>query len=250
MNVVVFLLIVVALIWWGVATLADQVGLPGWLVAVLLIALCVLCIWAWDLSTKRKFLREAHKKIQDRMATVREGLVEGARVLDAAESELEAGTAPLFWDEMDRFPEAIHRCEVAWNEAVDTVRRCETLSAQLFTGHHDLVAPDYSLPATYGQLAKKWDSIKRRSLAQSTFALVFEQRRQADKIADRLRKQDAAIRTAIDNARRAEAAASQAVAIAGQAKTAAKHAHSTAGRAGSTARRAESKANAAMWTKL
>lgn len=244
---IVLLLIALVLIWATVEAVVEAVAnslhLPTWGAAWLLIGVCALCIWWVVISKRRKFLREAPKKIQDLMATCRENLVNGAGILDAAESELEAGRAPLFWDEMDRFPDAIHRCRVDWNAAADIADRCETLSTRPFSRHHDLVTPDMSLPATVAEIGERWKNLRDRSLTNQSFASIFEQRRQADKIADRLREQDAAILTAIDRARRAEQVASQ-------AHTAAKQASVKAGSALGRASSAKSVANEARWSKI
>lgn len=188
---------------------------------------------------RRKFLQEAPSQIQNRMATVREGLIAGASHLETAEGELESATAPLFWDAMDDFVPAMGHCTAVWNGAVDLAEQYEKLSADSPRSDEDgVIAPDSSLPKAIAEMGEKWEKLRRQALGNQHFASIFEQRRQADKIADRLKKQGEEIRTAIDAARRAEVAASQAVAVAGKAMTTSKQAAAKARGAGAAAQRA------------
>ena len=203
-----------------------------------------------DVSEREKFFREAPGRVQDCMETVKESLAAGERHLEKAEHELESQTAPLFWDAMDEFPVAIEQGRTAWNAAVDIAERYERQSRRNATP----LVPDASLPARIVELGGKWLNLRRQSLASEHFASIFEQRRQADKIADHLKKQRERIETAIDAARRAELAASQARAVAEQASTTAKQASTRAGSASRTASGAKSLANDAIaiarWSKI
>ena len=194
----------------------------------------------------RKFLREAPDQIQSCMATVSENLAAGAGHLATAERELEASTAPLFWDAMDDFGTSILRCRTVWNGAVDIAERYEQLSAGPRSDEDGAIVPDAALPATIVELGEKWMNLRRGALGNEHFASIFEQRRQADKIADRLKKQGEEIQTAIDAARRAELAASQASAVAGQALAEARTASAMAQQASAEARSAKSVA----WSKI
>ena len=218
-----------------------------------IIAIFAIYLAATTRRARLKFLREAPSEIQSRMETVRESLAAGAGHLETAERELEAATAPLFWDAMDDFAPAIEPGRTAWNGAVDIAERVKKLSAgRPRSGEDDAIAPDASLPATIVEMGEKWVNLRRQALGNEHFASIFEQRRQADKIADRLKKQGEQIQTAIDGARRAELAASQAaaraeqaVAQAGKADARARKAVRRAGRADSAARQASSTAQSA-----
>ena len=215
---------------------------------------------------RRQFLREAPSQIESRMATVKEGLAAGAGHLETAERELATATAPLFWDAMDDFVPAMGHCRAVWNGAVDIAERYERLSPR--SDEHGVIAPDPSLPETIAKMGEKWWNLRRQALGKEHFASIFEQRRQADKIADRLKRQGEEIQTAIDAARRAQAIASQAAVVAGEARAksnqaaakarradaAARRAGGAARRAGATARSASTEANEAVfiarWSKI
>ena len=184
------------------------------------------------------------------METVKESLAAGDRHLETAERELESEIAPLFWDAMDNFPLAIDEGRKAWNEAVEVAERYERQSPRNATS----LVPDASLPAMVVELGGKWLNLRRRSLANQHFASIFEQRRQADKIADHLKKQRERIETAIDAARRATDAARRAEQVASQAQTAAEQAGAKAGSALRRSSDAKSAANEAVriarWSKI
>lgn len=184
------------------------------------------------------------------MEAVKESLAAGDRHLETAERELESEIAPLFWDAMDNFPLAIDEGRKAWNEAVEVVERYERQSPRNATP----LVPDASLPAMVVELGGKWLNLRRRSLANQHFASIFEQRRQADKIADHLKKQRERIETAIDAARRATDAARRAEQVASQAHTAAEQAGAKAGSALRRSSDAKSVANEAIrvarWSKI
>ena len=209
----------------------------------------VLCDSVKQRSIQRKFRRDAPSQIRRCMEGVEEYLEKGGGHLEIAKHELEAGTAPLFWDAMDDFALTIEHGRAAWNEAVDIAERYERVAAE-----SPEVEPDASLPELIVDLGEKWMSLRRQSLGNEHFATIFEQRRQADKIADRLKQQGERIQVAIDAARRAQLAASQAVAIAEQADRNAQRAGAKAGAASAKASAASAKAGRAIsevkWSKI
>ena len=237
--------------------LAILVGLGtyfGWAIVVTVVvgvlggALLIATLYQMAKARRawRRFLRAAPGQIEDRLATLRAGLQACACHLEAAERELAAATAPLFWDAMDDFVPAIMHCRDAWNEAVDIAERYAKISARL-PGFEEavVVTPDASLPATVAEIGEKWVNLRRGALGNEHFASIFEQRRQADKIADRLKKQGEDIQTAIDGARRAELTASDAAAVAAGAAATAKEADARSRRAAAAARRAGATASRA-----
>lgn len=214
--------------------------------AAVVLSIAVLYYTAKRRRAWRRFLREAPGQIQTLMATVRAGLLACGHCLEMAERELEAATAPLFWDAMDDFEPAIMRCRDVWNEAVDIADRYTRVSARLPRFEEAVaITPDASLPATIAEIGEKWMGLRRRALGNEHFASIFEQRRQADKIADRLKRQGEDIQTAIDGARRAELTASDAAAVAAGAAATAKKADTRSRRAAAAARRAGTAASRA-----
>ncbi len=218
--------------------------------AVITFVICVVAILILGYIVYRRlvrlqFLREAPGRIQSCMATVSENLAAGAGHLATAERELEASTAPLFWDAMDEFGPSMMRSRTAWNGAADIAERYAQLSAGTRYDQDGAIVPDAALPATIAELGEKWMNLRRRALGNEHFASIFEQRRQADKIAERLKKQGEEIQAAIDAARRAELAASQASAVAGQALAIAGTASAAARSAGADARSASADARSA-----
>ena len=222
-----------------------------------------LFFWTTGVWASHQFLRAAPGETRHRMETVKEGLDTGAGHLEMAASELDAGRAPLFWDAMDAFTADIQRCRSAWNEAVDIAEKCEKGFPIRLSLSYDsaLVAPDASLPAKVAELGERWLDLRNRSLGIQHFASIYEQRRQADKIAERLKKQGEEIQAAVYQAKRAEQAAREAATVAGQATAKANKAAATASSARSTAETARSTAetarseasavrSAATWSKL
>ena len=224
---------------WGDTALVGLIAGP-----IAILALYILYVWVSGLRGRHKFLRTAPGRVQECMAVVKDSLAAGAHHLETAEQELESGIAPLFWDAMDNFPPAIEQSRTAWNVAVDIAeryykhRRSKKLTPLM---------PEASLPAVMVELGDKWLNLRRQSLANQHFASIFEQRRQADKIADHLRKQKEQVETAIDAARRAALVASQALSAAEQAKATAKQANARARSAGAAARRASWSAASAQF---
>lgn len=227
---------------WGGTVLVGLIAGP--------IVIFALYLWLSGLHARQKFVRAAPGRVQECMEAVKESLAAGDRHLETAERELESEIAPLFWDAMDNFPLAIDEGRKAWNEAVEVVERYERQSPRNATP----LVPDASLPAMVVELGGKWLNLRRRSLANQHFASIFEQRRQADKIADHLKKQRERIETAIDAARRATDAARRAEQVASQAHTAAEQAGAKAGSALRRSSDAKSVANEAIrvarWSKI
>ena len=239
---------------WGGTVLVGLIAGP--------IVIFALYLWLSGLHARQKFVRAAPGRVQECMEAVKESLAAGDRHLETAERELESEIAPLFWDAMDNFPLAIDEGRKAWNEAVEVVERYERQSPRNATP----LVPDASLPAMVVELGGKWLNLRRRSLANQHFASIFEQRRQADKIADHLKKQRERIETAIDEkqrerietaidaARRATDAARRAEQVASQAHTAAEQAGAKAGSALRRSSDAKSVANEAIrvarWSKI
>ena len=189
--------LVAAFAMFGVAGVVGAIAIP--------IAIPALYIWLKSKQERRAFLRTAPSRIQDCMATMKDSLATATGHLETAVSELESGIAPLFWDAMDSFPQAIEQSTTAWNAAVDVAKRYERQRPAKAT---PLMRADAALPATVAELGGKWLDLRRRSLADQHFASIFEQRRQADKIADHLKEQRARIEAAVDAARHAELVAS------------------------------------------
>ena len=220
-----------------------------------IIAIVALSRAAIRWRNELRFLREAPSQILSRMEKVQEGLAAGAGHLETAGRELEAATAPLFWDAMDDFVPAMAYCRAYWNEAVDIAERYDAVAARLSRVEED-GAPklDTDLLGPIADMGEKWWSLRRLALGNEHFASIFEQRRQADKIADRLKQQSEEIQAAADAARRAERTALHAAAVAGEATAKARKADAKARRAGSTARRAAATARSAesiaRWSKI
>lgn len=243
---------------WAVAAIVLQWGATGLAGLIAgLIAISALVIWMKGLHKRHTFVRTAPSRVRECMETVMDSLAAGASHLETAERELESGIAPLFWDAMDRFPLVIEQSRTAWNTAADIAERYERQRPRTSTP----LMPDASLPATLAELGNKWMVLHRQSLADQHFASIFEQRRQADKIADHLMKQRERVETAIDAARRAELVATQALSTAEQASATARQASARARSASAASRRAsrsaisaESLANVAIsearWSKI
>ena len=250
----ILILIVIFGILLGIAAILDAFGV--WNVIITLasaivgvIAIVALFRKAQTRRERLRFLREAPSQIQDRMGNARDNFAVCAAHLETAKGELEAATAPLFWDAMDDFVPAIMQCRDAWNAAVDIAQRYEEISARMPQFETDGAAkPDASIPRTVREMLENWMSLRRLALSNEHFASIFEQRRQADKITERLKQQGEEVQAAINAAERAEQTALHAAVVAEKAAVTSKQAVAKARKAGATARQAGAEARRAGTT--
>ena len=231
----IFILAAIAATVWAASAYFEAVG--GWpgMIATL-VGISVIGFW-WNVRQQHRSeirdLKVIPGRVQTQAVSARENFEAAIHALNAAELEFEENRGPFFWDRINECSHAISKC-------ISSLK-----AAKAMTDDYNRRAPGYNLneperiapftPAAFDDTAALVDAMTalfEHALTVPSFAMIYEQRRQTDRILDAQK----ALRSDIDDlaavTRQAASAATDAARSARSAHTAA----DSARRAGKDAR--------------
>ena len=219
-------LAIIGVVIWLIVALYDTLGGPGVIASAIGgVVLIIVVKRFFNRIARINELRETPDQVTVLSATAKNSFEEAAEALNQAKVEFEEKRAPIFWDRLSECNSAIVQCS-------ENLEQARALTDDY--NHH---APKYKVtdplriepvsPVAYDDtmtLLDEMSACSHKALAVAEFGVVYETRRQAERVLDRQEEVAAMTREAVYAAREAAHRAAEAESAADRARRASKRA--------------------------